>query len=215
MTLPPRYTVIGASDRPGASPWLGIAWLLVAACLGVMSWTLLQLDSAHIYVLPAPDISGVYLGAALSLMALAPAIAGICLSVRHVTARTPRRWAVVLARTLGWVSGFCAGLAYLYLALALFLAAPVAAHTLESPHDGRRVLMVNRTVLIAGGFAIYEPKEWPFYTQVGSLTTNNAYDPFRAGAYRATWTNEGLDLEYVRDYMKPDEYAHEFIALRP
>lgn len=28
------------------------------------------------------------------------------------------------------------------------------------------------------------------------------------------WTDEGLELEFVSDYMKPDRYEHEFIELR-
>lgn len=96
----------------------------------------------------------------------------------------------------------------------MFLLTPVTAYTLQSPNDGRSVLIVNRTVLLAGGFTVYEPRNWPTYVEVGSLTTNNAHDPFGDGAYRAVWTDEGLELEFVSDYMKPDRYEHKFIEFR-
>tara|TARA_R100000935_G_C2810030_1_gene154531 strand:- start:542 stop:652 length:111 start_codon:yes stop_codon:yes gene_type:complete len=31
--------------------------------------------------------------------------------------------------------------------------------------------------------------------------------------YRAVWTEAGLNLEFVDDYMKPDRYVHKFIEL--
>lgn len=214
MTLHEEALLAMARDRPRTSIWLGIAWLLVAACLGLMSWTLLQLDSADIYILLAPDINTITLGTLLSLLAMVPAIAGIYLLTRYAVASTRRGWVARLMKASGWVAGICVGLVSAYLALAMFLLTPVTAYTLQSPNDGRSVLIVNRTVLLAGGFTIYEPRNWPTYVEVGSLTTNNAHDPFRDGAYRAMWTDEGLELEFVSDYMKPDRYEHEFIELR-
>lgn len=208
----PEVTV--PRDRPRTSVWLGIAWLLVAACLGLMSWTLLQLDSADIYVLIANEINTMTLGASLSLLAIVPAISGIYLLARSAVVRTRRRWLTRLVKAAGWVAGAWIGLVFSYLALATFLLTPVAAYTLQSPHDGRSVLIVNRTVLHAGGFNIYEPRNWPTFVEVGSLTTNNAHDPFRDGTYRAVWTDEGLELEFVKDYMKPDRYEYKFIEVR-
>lgn len=214
MTVHDEAELTVARDRPRTSVWLGIAWLLVAACLGLMSWTLLQLDSADIYILVAPNINTITLGTSLSLLAIVPAIAGIYLLARIAVVRTRRRWLARLLKASGWVAGICVGLVFSYLALAMFLLTPVTAYTLQSPHDGRSVLILNRTVLHAGGFTIYEPRNWPTYVEVGSLTTNNAHDPFRDGTYRAVWTGEGLELEYVDDYMKPDRYEHKFIELR-
>ncbi|MFF1251494.1 hypothetical protein ACFVYC_03235 [Pseudarthrobacter sp. NPDC058329] len=214
MTVDEEAILAIARDRPRTSIWLGFAWLLVAACLGLMSWTLLQLDSADIYFLLAPDINTMTLGTLLSLLAMVPAIAGIDLSARYAVASTRRRWVARLVKASGWVVGICVGLVSAYLAVAMFLLTPVTAYTLQSPNDGRSVLIVNRTVLLAGGFTIYEPRNWPTYVKVGSLTTNNAHDPFRDGAYRAVWTDQGLELEFVSDYMKPDRYEHEFIELR-
>jgi hypothetical protein len=214
MTFHEEAILAMARDRPRTSIWLGTAWLLVAACLGLMSWTLLQLDSADIYILLAPDINTITLGTFLSLLAMVPAIAGIYLLTRYAVASTRRRWVARLVKASGWAAGTCVGLVSAYLALAMFLLTPVTAYTLQSPNDGRSVLIVNRTVFLAGGFTIYEPRNWPTYMEVGSLTTNNAHDPFRDGAYRAMWTAEGLELEFVSDYMKPDRYEHEFIELR-
>ncbi|SDK48085.1 hypothetical protein [Arthrobacter sp. ok362] len=214
MTLQEDATSTAARNRARTSIWLAIAWLLVAACLGLMSWTLLQLDSADVYILLAPDINAITLGTATAFLAIVPAAAGVHLLVRSAVLRTRQAWAARVVRASGWVAGICIGLVFSYLALMLLLITPVAAYTLHSPTDGRSVLIVNRTVLIAGGFSIYEPREWPTYTAVASLITNNAYDPFRAGTYRAVWTDAGLDLEFVGDYMKPDTYDHKFIEIR-
>jgi hypothetical protein len=214
MTVHDEAELTVVRDRPQTSVWLGIAWLLVAACLGLMSWTLLQLDSGDVYIHIAPDINTITLGTSLSLLAIVPAIAGIYLLARSAVARTRRRWLARLVKASGWVAGICVGLVFSYLALAMFLLTPVTAYTLQSPNDGRSVLIVNRTVLHAGGFTIYEPRNWPTYVEVGSLTTNNAHDPFRDGTYRAAWTGEGLELEFVVDYMKPGRYEHKFIELR-
>lgn len=214
MTIRDEAELTVARDCPRTSVWLGLAWLFVAACLGLMSWTLLQLDSADIYILIAPNVNTITLGTALSLLAIVPAIAGIYLLTRSAVVRTRRRGLARLLKASGWVAGICVALVFSYLALALFLLTPVTAYTLQSPHDGRSVLIVNRTVLHAGGFTVYEPRNWPTYVQVGSLTTNNAYDPFRDGTYRAEWTAEGLELEFVYDYMKPDRYERKFIELR-
>ncbi|MGR0161325.1 hypothetical protein [Paenarthrobacter nitroguajacolicus] len=154
------------------------------------------------------------LGIFLSLLAIMPATAGVYLVARSAMVRIRRRWLVLLVKTCAWAAGICVGLVFSYLALALYLITPVTAYTLQAPDDERSVLIVNRTVLIAGGFTVYEPRKWPTYAEVGSLTTNNAHDPFRDGTYRAVWTDEGLDLEFVYDYMKPDTYEHEFIELR-
>ncbi|MBT2248222.1 hypothetical protein JHV56_05855 [Arthrobacter sp. BHU FT2] len=202
-----------ARVRPRTSVWLGTAWLLVAVCLGLTSWSLLQLDSADVYILLAPNLNSMTLGTLLSLLAMVPAIGGIYILVRYVGAGIHRRWLAHLVTASGWVAGTCFGLIASYLALAMFLLTPVAAYTLQSPNDGRSVLIVNRTVLHAGGFTIYEPRNWPTYTEIGSLATNNGHDPFRDGAYRAVWTDEGLELEFASDYMKPDNYEQEFIEL--
>ncbi|MFJ6157165.1 hypothetical protein ACIQF8_09125 [Pseudarthrobacter sp. NPDC092184] len=214
MTVDEEAMLPVARDRPRTSIWLGIAWLLVAACLGLMSWTLLQLDSADIYILLAPDINTITVGTLLSLLAMVPAITGIYLLTRYAVASTRSRWVARLVKASGWVAGICVGLVSAYSALAMFLLTPVTAYTLQSPNDGRSVLIVNRTVLLAGGFTVYEPRNWPTYVEVGSLTTNNAHDPFGDGAYRAVWTDEGLELEFVSDYMKPDRYEHKFIEFR-
>lgn len=214
MTVHEEAILTVARDRPRTSIWLGIAWLLVAACLGLMSWTLLQLDSADIYILLAPDVNTITLGIFLSLLTIVPAIAGVYLLARCAVASTRRRWVARLAKASGWVAGICVGFVFSYLALAMFLLAPVAAYTLQSPNDGRSLLIVNRTLLLAGGFTIYEPRNWPTYAEVGSLTTNNAHDPFRDGTYRAVWTDEGLELEFVSDYMDPARNKHQFVELR-
>jgi hypothetical protein len=214
MTVQENATLTAARNRARSSIWLGIAWLLVAACLGLMSWTLFQLDSADIYILLAPDINAITLGTALALLAIVPAVAGVYLVVRSAVHRIRHPWIARLVTASGWVAGICISLVFSYLALMLFLLTPVTAYTLHAPTDGRSVLIVNRTVLIAGGFTIYEPRNWPTYVKVASLTTNNAHDPFSAGTYRAVWTDEGLDLEFVGDYMKPDRYEHTFIELR-
>lgn len=214
MTIRDEAELTVARDCLRTSVWLGLAWLLVAACLGLMSWTLLQLDSADIYILIAPNVNTITLGTALSLLAVVPAIAGIYLLTRSAVVRTRRRGLARLLKASGWVAGICVALVFSYLALALFLLTPVTAYTLQSPHDGRSVLIVNRTVLHAGGFTVYEPRNWPTYVQVGSLTTNNAYDPFRDGTYRVEWTAEGLELEFVHDYMQPDRYERKVIELR-
>lgn len=213
MTVQAEAPLTVASDRPRTCIWLGIAWLLVSACLGLMSWTLLQLDSAGIYILLAPDINAITLGTALALLAMVPAIAGIYLLTRSSVVRIRRRWVARLIKVAGWVAGTFMGLVFSYLALACFLLTPVTAYTLHSPDDGRSVLIVNRTILTAGGFMIYEPRNWPTFVKVASLTTNNAHDPFREGTYRAVWTETGLNLEFVDDYMKPDRYEHKFIEL--
>jgi len=96
----------------------------------------------------------------------------------------------------------------------MFLLTPGNSYKLQSPDDGRGVLIVSRAILHAGGFTIYEPRSWPIYVETGSVVTNNAHDPFREGAYRAAWTDEGLELEFVFDYMEPNKYDREFIDLR-
>lgn len=214
MTPPEDATSTVARKRPGPRTWLPIAWLLLAACLGLASWALLQLDSAGVYILLAPDISAITLGAATALLAIVPAAAGMHLLVKSAVLRMRQGWAVRIVRASGWAAGICIGLLFSYVALVLLLITPVAAYTLRSPTDGRSVLVVNRTVLIAGGFDIYESRKWPTYRAVASLITNNAYDPFRAGKYRAVWTDAGLDLEFVGDYMKPDKYDHKLIEFR-
>jgi hypothetical protein len=203
-----------ARDRPRTSVWLGLALLLVASCLGLVAWTLFRLDSSGIYILLAPGINALTLGASLSLLAMVPLSAGIYLVVRCAVSSIGRSWLAGLVKATGWIIGICSGLVFTYQALAMLLLTPGSSYMLQSPNDGRGVLIVNRTILHAGGFTIYEPRNWPIYVQTGSVVTNNAYDPFLEGTYRAAWNDEGLELELVLDYMEPNRYEREFIELR-
>ncbi|WP_309106386.1 hypothetical protein [Arthrobacter sp.] len=117
-------------------------------------------------------------------------------------------------RATGWITGIYVSLLFSYLAFAMFLLTPGTSYGLQSPNDGRSALIVDRTFLHAGGFTIYEPRSWPVYVEVGSVVTNNAHDPFREGNYRAAWTEQGLELEFVSDYVKPNMFEREFIELR-
>lgn len=200
-------------DRPRPSIWLGLAWLIVTACLGLGAWMLLELNSSDVYIVLVPGINSMTLGVSLSLLAIVPLIAGIHGLVRWIVAGIRHRWVSGLVKTAGWVSGIGIGLVFSYLAFVMFLLTPGPSYVLESPNDGRSVLVVNRTILHAGGFPVYEPRNWPIYVEVGSVGTNNAYDPFRSGKYRETWTAEGLELEF-RMGSGPDAYDREVVQLR-
>lgn len=206
--------MIGERAYSRNSIWLGLAWFLIAGCLGMTAWTLLQLDASGVYILPLPGINGITLGVSLSLLAIAPSIAGIYTLVRRAVGSTRRRLVARLVKMAGWITGIIVALFFSCLSLAMIVLIPGGSYMLHSPNDGRTALIVNRTFLHAGGFTVYQSRNWPLYVEVGSVITNNAHDPFREGTYRAAWTDEGLQLDYVFDYMKPNTYHQEVIELR-
>jgi len=101
MTVEAEGDLTLARDRPRTSVWLGLAWLLVASCLGLVAWMLLRLDSSGIFILLAPGINTLTLGASLSLLAMVPLSAGIYLSVRCVVASIRCPWLAGLMTAMG------------------------------------------------------------------------------------------------------------------
>lgn len=78
MSVHEESNLTVATDRPRTFTWLGLGWLLVAACLGLMAWTLLQIDSSGVYILLAPGINsitgwvtGIYVSLVFSYLAFA------------------------------------------------------------------------------------------------------------------------------------------------
>lgn len=214
LTVDGQDRLIVPGERPRPSIWLGVAWLLVASCFGLGAWFLLKLDSSDVYIHLAPGINSMTLGVCLSLLAIVPLTAGISGLVRRTAAGIRHRWLSSLVKTAGWLTGIGVGAVFAYLAFIMFLLTPGPSYVLDAPNDDRSVLIVNRTILHAGSFPVYEPRNWPVYVQVGSVLTNNAHDPFREGKYRQVWNDEGLELEFVFDYMEPNKYENELIRLR-
>lgn len=62
-----------------------------------------------------------------------------------------------------WLTGIGVGVVFSYLAFIMFLLTPGPSYVLEAPNDDRSVLIVNRIILHAGGFPVYEPRNWPVY----------------------------------------------------
>ncbi|MHA7306442.1 hypothetical protein ACX80E_14560 [Arthrobacter sp. TMN-49] len=193
---------------------LGLAWLAVAACFWAGAWMLEALDQSGFFIFLAPGLNSETLASSLAFLATVPLIAGIHRLTKCSLAGVKHRWIARLVKSAGWITGICSAGVLLFWAGIMLLFSPLSSYVLESADDARSVLIVNRTVLHAGGFRVYEQRTWPIYQAVGRVSTNNAYDPFREGTYRQTWTDEGLELEFVFDYMEPNRYVRTVIELR-
>lgn len=130
----------------------------------------------------------------MTILAIWPLIAAVNGLYRCIVDCVRHRWLLLIARILGAVIKIFAS-AFLLLPAALtLLGAPIASYVLKVPNDDRNVLILNQSFLLLGSFDIYEARTWPIYSREKWIGTDNGFDPFLEGNYKATWSDDGLDL---------------------
>ncbi|WP_133159134.1 hypothetical protein [Arthrobacter glacialis] len=185
----------------------------MATSLWMLAWFLKVLDDSGIYVFFAPGDNSPTLSTAMTLLAIGSLIAGVHGLVRRVVNHVQHRGVLLLAKSFGAIIATCFTAVLLFSAAVTLLGAPIASYGLKSPNDDRSVLILNQSFLLLGSFNIYEPRTWPIYSKTVWIATDDGFDPFLKGQYKETWTDAGLDLDYVFDYMYPEGLTRESIQL--
>lgn len=179
----------------------------------MLTWFLNVLDDSGIYVFFAPGVNSPTLSIALTVLAVGPLVGGVHGLVRRVVDSVQHRWVLLLTKLFGAIIATCFTAVLLFSAVVTLFGIPSASYVLKSPNDDRSVLILNRSFLLLGSFPIYEPGTLPLYSKTGWITTDDGFDPFRKGQYKETWTDAGLELDYVFDYMSPESLTRESIQL--
>lgn len=207
---------VGPPDTIASRPrtaWISWGWIALAAGLCSLAWVLFELDLNGLYVSLMPGVNSLSLAMALLLVSMWPLIAGIRGLLRRAAAGVRQRWVLRVVMVFGWLTAIaCTGALLLLAGLALLLT-PTASYVVKSPDDNRRVLVVNRSFLLLGSYSVYEPRFWPVYSEKNRISTDDGFDPFRNGQYRATWTDAGLELDFVFDSLRPEGFHNEFIRI--
>lgn len=193
--------------------WVSSAWFATSIILGGLAWYLKLLKTQSVYIFLTPDIHSDTLSIAMMLLAIGPLIIGSHGFVRLLKNHAPNRGFPRLGKAFGVFIATCGTVILLLSALVSILKVPNASYVLQSPHDDRSVLVLNQSFLRVGTFPIYEPRTWPVYSQTTWIQTDDGFDPFASGQYTETWTDAGLELEYLFDDSQPDSFVFESIQL--
>lgn len=193
--------------------WRPMAWLAAAVTFWTLIWFLDVLYASDIYVQFTPGINSHTIKMALTLLFFVAVVAAVRGFTRLVRKRLERRWLRRLVKVIVGITLTCFTVVTFLSMMLKVVSSPQAAYVMQAPNDDRSVLILNKSFLLLGSFRIYEPRQWPIYSEAGWITTDDGYDPFREGKYTENWTEEGLELDFVDDYMHPERFERHFVQL--